>query len=243
MHRDLGITTKAVERVIYRLKQKKEIVAVTKGYYLILTPEFRRLGCLPPDYFIDDLMQHLQQKYYVGLLSAALYFGAAHQQPQIFQVVTDRYRHAIHCGHVKILFVTKKTLSNIEVTQLKTKTGLMNISTPEVTMMDLCMFMRRSGGLSYVVTVLDELVESVDSKALKKMLEKNNELTWIQRLGYLLDHLGYNKLSAIVYQYIKNQKTNIVPLVPYYSKTGASRDAKWRVAINAIVESDIHDTN
>ena len=99
---DREITKKAAERAIYRLKRKKEIIDIAKGYYLILTPEFRKLRCLPPDYFIDDLMKHWQQTYYVGLLSAGLYFGAAHQQPQIFQVVIDRYRPAIRCGHVKI---------------------------------------------------------------------------------------------------------------------------------------------
>ena len=29
--------------------------------------------------------------YYVGLLSAAELFGAAHQRPQVFQVVVDKY--------------------------------------------------------------------------------------------------------------------------------------------------------
>lgn len=239
----LSITIKAAERAIYRLRKKGEIASVAKGYYLILTPEFRKLGCLPPDYFIDDLMRYWQQNYYVGLLSAALYFGAAHQQPQIFQVVTDRYRRSLGCGHVKIEFVTKKIISNTPTKQLKTHTGSMNVSTPEATMMDLCLFIRRSGGVSHVATVLDELAESVTSEALKNLLEKNNELTWMQRLGYLLEQVGHNELSAVLYQHIKNQETNIVPLVPYYSMRSAKRDMKWRVAINAIIESDLHDTD
>lgn len=239
----MGVTIKAVERTIYRLRKKGEIANVAKGYYLILTPEFRKLGCLPPDYFIHDLMQHWQKNYYVGLLSAALYFGAAHQQPQIFQVVTDQYRRAIRCGHVKIEFFTKKHISDIPTRQLKTHTGMMNVSTPEVTMMDLCTFLRRSGGLSHVATVLDELAESVNPKDLKPLLEKNNELTWIQRLGYLLEQLGRNELAEILYQHIKDQKTNIAPLVPYYSMRGTERNTKWRIAINAVMESDIHDTD
>jgi predicted transcriptional regulator of viral defense system len=240
---ELAITPKAVERAIYRLRRKKEIAVVSKGYYLILTPEFRKLGCLPPDYVIDDLMRHWQQNYYVGLLSAALYFGAAHQQPQIFQVVTDQYRRAIHCGHVKIEFITKKIIAATPTTQLKTHTGTMNVSTPESTMMDLCVFLRRSGGLSHVATVLDELAEAVDPKTLKSLLEKNNEFTWVQRLGYLLDHLGHKELAEVLYQHIENKKTNIVPLVPYYRMTGAERNIKWRIAINAVVESDVHDTD
>lgn len=52
----------------------------------------------------------------------------------------------------------------------------MKVSTPETTMMDLCIFMRRSGGLSHVATVLDELAESVNSIALKKLLKKLRNL-------------------------------------------------------------------
>lgn len=243
MQHERCLTTKAVERAIYRLKRKGEVAAIAKGYYLILTPEFRKMGCLPPDYFIDDLMQHWQQDYYVGLLSAALYFGAAHQQPQLFQVVTDRYRPAVRCGQVKIEFITKKTLSHTPTTQLKTHSGLMNVSTPEATMMDLCLFLRRSGGLSHVATVLDELAEAVTPAALKQLLDQNNELTWIQRLGYLLEQLGQQELADVLYQHIKNQPTNIVSLAPYYPMRGAARDAKWRVAINAVIESDVHDTD
>jgi len=78
---------KAALNALARLKKKKEIVSPSKGYYLILTPEFRKQGCLPADYFIDDLMQHWKKDYYVCLLTAALYYGAAHQQPQTFQVM------------------------------------------------------------------------------------------------------------------------------------------------------------
>ncbi len=44
--------------MLERLLYNKEIAAVAKGYYLILRPEFRELGCLPPNYFIDALMSH-----------------------------------------------------------------------------------------------------------------------------------------------------------------------------------------
>ncbi|HLB42164.1 MAG TPA: type IV toxin-antitoxin system AbiEi family antitoxin [Gammaproteobacteria bacterium] len=243
MRDQMGATAKSVERALYRLKRKGEIASLAKGYYLILTPEFRKLGCLPPDYFIDDLMRHWKQNYYVGLLSAALYFGAAHQQPQIFQVVTDQYRRDLTCGGVKIEFITKKNIPDIPVTQLKTHAGFMNVSAPETTMMDLCLFLRRSGGLSHVATILDELAESVEPSALKNLLEKNTETTWMQRLGYVLDQLDHQDLSNILYEHLKNQQTNIVALVPYYPMRGAERDAKWRIAINAVMESDVHDTD
>ena len=47
-------------------------------------------------------MDRLEVPYYAGLLTAARYHGAAHQQPQIFQVVVPKNRPPIHCGLVKI---------------------------------------------------------------------------------------------------------------------------------------------
>lgn len=241
--KEMNLTSKAVERAISRLKQQKEIVSLTKGFYLILTPEFRSLGCLPPDYFIDNLMCHWKEDYYVGLLSAALYVGAAHQQPQVFQVVTTQYHPALHCGQVKIEFIKKKTFANARISQLKTHTGSMIVSTPETTMMDLVSFIRRSGGISHVATLLDELAESVEPSALKSLLEKNNERTWMQRLGYLLESLGHADLASIICQHLQNQKINIVPLVPYSPMAGLKRNRKWRIVINATVESDVYDSD
>lgn len=236
-------TYKAVERSIYRLKRKGEIATPAKGYYLILTPEFRKLGCLPPDYFIDDLMRYWQQSYYVGLLSAALFLGAAHQQPQIFQVVTNQYHKPIRCGHVRIDFITKKSFTNTPIKKLKTHTGTMNISTPETTMRDLINYIRRSGGISHVATIIDELAESVDPSHLKNLIVATQEMTWTQRLGFLLDYLGHNKLADTLHPFLKREKVNIVPLVPYSKMTNTKRNKKWRVAVNAVIESDTNNIN
>lgn len=70
MQRDLSITNKAARRMLERLLYNREIATPAKGYYLILTPEFRALGCLPPNYFIDDLMSYWHKTYYVGCIGS-----------------------------------------------------------------------------------------------------------------------------------------------------------------------------
>lgn len=94
-----------------------------------------------------------------------------------------------------------------------------------------------------IATIIDELAESVKPNDLKNLVANNKEFTWAQRLGYLLEQLGHQALSEVLYQHIKNKQINIVPLVPYHSMAGSKRNTKWRVAINTIFESDIHDTN
>lgn len=88
----LGCTPIATRATLRRLRHKGEITMPFRGFYVIVTPEHRKLGCLPANQFIPSLMAHLEQTYYVGILTAAEYYGAAHHHPQTFQVVLPRIR-------------------------------------------------------------------------------------------------------------------------------------------------------
>jgi predicted transcriptional regulator of viral defense system len=238
---NLKLTNNAASCLLRRLKHKSQITSPAKGYYLIITPEFRSLGCLPPDFFIEDLMKYLQMDYYVALLSAALYHGAAHQQPQIFQVMIPVSHTDIQCGHVKIKFIKNQMLDSSLVMQLKTRTGFMRVSTPEATAKDLLNFISQSGGMGQIATVIDELAECLNIDMLQKLAMQNQQSQWIQRLGYILDILGYKELSEGLFQMIKNKKLRIIPFVPNRTMTSAPRDKKWRIAINTIIKSDLDD--
>lgn len=238
----LKVSYKAAINSFEHLRQSKEIASPNKGYYLILTPEFRQQGCLPAELFIDDLMQHWNMNYYVSLLSAALYHGAAHQQPQMFQVMLNNKKEDIHCGNILIEFIQNNQMINTPTQQLKTRTGYFKISTPEATAMDMMKYMRQSGGIGRIATVLDELSESMSAIALSQLAMQSKEQAWKHRLGYILDKLGHIKLAKTLYGTLDKKPVNIIPLVPYTSITGAARDKKWHIAINANIESDLDDT-
>ncbi|MDR1057070.1 MAG: type IV toxin-antitoxin system AbiEi family antitoxin [Coxiellaceae bacterium] len=70
----------AVKYALYRQKVKGRIIDPIRGFYVIIPPEYSKARCLPPEQFIDDLMHYLKGYYYVGLLSAAQAYGAAHQK-------------------------------------------------------------------------------------------------------------------------------------------------------------------
>jgi len=239
---EMDITKKAAERALERLRHNREIATPAKGYYLIIPPEFRQLGCLPPNYFIDDLMSHWKKEYYVGLLSASMFYGAAHQQPQMCQIIVSMKRPNVVCGQVTMEFIQNTACEKTPIQLLKTPTGTMKVSTPEATAMDMMKFIKQSGGLNRIVTVLDELAESMTKEKLDDLTKIFKETTWMQRLGHLLDKLGYNDLSQPLYEYLSTLKTRIVPLVPYSSTAGRKKDKKWRITINADVESDLDDT-
>lgn len=98
-----------IRNALYRLSKKGTIQSVWHGFYVIVSPEYGFKGVVPPTEYIDQLMKYLDKEYYVGLLNAAAFQGAAHQQPQTFSIVvnTDNLRGKIKKG-VKINFVAKK---------------------------------------------------------------------------------------------------------------------------------------
>ena len=100
----------AIKSALRRSLKKGDIVMPHRGFYVILPPEYRSLGCRPAEQFIPELMDHLGEVYYAGLLSAAEYHGAAHHRPQIFQAVVAKPRRSIQCGMVKIDFIVKKNI-------------------------------------------------------------------------------------------------------------------------------------
>lgn len=240
--RALEINRSAGLTALGRLKKQRKVVSPSRGYYLILTPEFRNKGCLPADFFIDDLMHHLNVDYYVSLLSAALYYGAAHQQPQTLQVMLSDKKKNIQCAQVSIEFIKNAHFNETPLKKIKTRTGYMNVSTPEGTAMDMMRYMQQCGGLSRIVTVVDELAESIDPDALKQLAEVSNEYFWVHRLGFILDELGKVHLAEALYKTISKNKKEIVPLAPYNTTKNAPRDKKWQIAINGIVESDLDNT-
>lgn len=84
-------------------------------------------------------MASLGDPYYVGLRSAAGLHGAAHQQPQEFQVVTARARRPMVAGRARIRFLVKRDpeRASTAYVQTETGTGIMRVPTPESTALDL----------------------------------------------------------------------------------------------------------
>ena len=175
----------AIKSALNRLKKKGVLALPYQEFYVILPPEHRNRGCLPPQQFIPDLMKHLEEVYYAGLLSAAEFHGAAHHRPQVFQVVVAKTRRPIECGQVRVEFILRKNAADIPTEPRNTTAGIVKISTPEATSLDLIGYVRHCAGLDNVATVLAELAEKIDSKRLIEVAGYS-PVAWVQRLGYLL---------------------------------------------------------
>jgi len=230
-----------IKSIDYYKKQRK-LASPAKGFYIIVTPEYRIYECLPAEYFIPYLMQFWQQNYYAGLLTAAAFHGAAHQKPQVFQVITNKKRPPIKCGRIKVVFIFKKEFNDIALQKFSTQKSILNISTPEQTAIDVFLYPKQSGGLNHIVTVMAELSEKIDPDALSLLIQKCVYGAWQQRMGYVFDVLGEKKLADIIEQNVKKQKRIIeVPLIPGIKglENNYECSKKWKIIVNSKIEPDI----
>jgi predicted transcriptional regulator of viral defense system len=183
-------------------------------------------------------MEHLGENYYTGLLSAAEYHGAAHQRPQVFQVVITKNRPPIACGKIRVMFVARSNMGRIPIMDFKTPRGNLRISTPEATAYDLVGYPDHAAGLDNVATVLAELAEKLDGKELVRLAELS-PITWAQRLGYLLDLVGAKEKTGELAIYVAEKNAVPTPLLPSRSFKGISRLKPWNILVNRSVETDI----
>ncbi len=113
------------------------------------------------------------------------------------------------------------------------------LSTPEATAFDLLRYVHQSGNLNHIATVLDEMAGELDAAALKEAA-KDFPLVYAQRLGYLLDCSGHEKLTGALATYVKNQKPLLFPLLRAGKKpNGTEKNNKWRLTINETLEPDL----
>lgn len=230
-----------IESIDY-LKKKQLVASPAKGFYVILTPEYRVYGCLPAEFFIPYLMEYWSQVYYVGFLSAAMFHGATHQQPQVFQIVIDGSRRPIKCGKIRVVFIKNKRLSRVQTQIMSTQKSRLRISTPEATAADLIKNPRQGGGISNIFDVISELADKISPKNLEYVLENEEELPWKQRLGYLLDKLEKRELAETVTKILrKERRYEFVVLSRKAPKAEKSlgKNSKWKIVENVILESDL----
>lgn len=175
--------------------------------------------------------------YYAGLLSAAQYYGAAHQRPQQFQVVLARNRRPIECGKVRVSFIARKRISDVPLKEFNTARGTIRVSTPEATAIDLAGYPSHAGGLSHVATVLAELAEAISPGLLPRAAD-TAPIPWVQRLGYLLELVDANEAASALDEYIGAKAREYTLLSPGHANSG-ERSARWKIIINVSVEPDL----
>ena len=232
----------AVKFALKRLTDKAKLLSVFKGYYLIITPQYAQKGILPPQLYLDAFMKYLQRPYYVSLLNAAAFHGAAHQQPQEYFVMTNFpvLRPTQKKGQ-RVNYISIKEIPAALLEKRKTEAGYLNISNAALTACELVQFEKRVGGINRAAAVLNELAEAIKTTDFSPVLLRHVPVSALQRLGYLLEHVCFHpELADALFEAMKREDLGFfrIPLKAAKETKGYSSENRWKVIVNTEIEID-----
>lgn len=241
--RELNMKDSSLSVSLSRLAARGKVKMIRNGFGVITG---HTSGAIHPSHFINAMMAHLESRYYVGLLSAAAYWGASHQAAMVYYIVAEKVIKSINIGQIKIEFITKNNFNEItEIQKVSGVGGYYLVSTPELTAIDLIRFPKKSGHLNNIATVLEDLVEKIDFNKLKSIFVKHSTpTTAIQRLGFLLDNiLGHTKEANLFLNVLDEKRASRILLSS--SKKEDMKNfsqypffEKWKIYQNTTVEPD-----
>ncbi len=107
----------------------------------------------------------------------------------------------------------------------------------EATALDLVGYVGHAGGLGQVGTVLCELAERLDPEKLAAAARRA-PVPWAQRLGYLLEHLGFDAKTPALKAYVREEAKQSTMLLPKGSQKRSRRNSGWKLYVNAKVEAE-----
>jgi predicted transcriptional regulator of viral defense system len=232
----LAVSEAALKLAARRLSAKHRLAMPRRGFFVIVPLEYSAAGAPPASWFVDDLMKFEQAGYYLGLLSAAALHGAAHEQPQEFQVVTDRQLRPATAGRNRLRFFLKRDAARTPTETQRTETGTLRVATPEATALDLVRYAENLGGLSAVAAVLSELAERLDPNRLAEAAAIGVELAVVQRTGYLLDRVDAKDKTGPLADWLAAQHPRRALLRAGPGPRRGRPDARWAILENEPVE-------
>lgn len=239
----LQLPERQAATALVRLRRAGEMFSPAPGLYLPVPPQYRSWNALPAVDFVDPMLRAGGFAYYVALLSAAELHGAAHQRPQVFQVIVDRAVKDRDYGRVRVKFYTSSRAASAPTELRNTSTGQVRLSTPAVTALDLATRPKDAGGLSNVATVVGELVEDrkleVDDVQAASV---HFPAASVRRLGWLLDRIDSGISTDRLAAWIDGRATEGGRAGALLDPGGARRgitNSRWGIIENVVVEPDL----
>jgi len=233
-----------IKNALYRLSKAGKIHSVWQGYYTVTLPEYGLSGNAPPVEYIDSLMRYIGTPYYVALLSAAALEGAAHEAPQVFQVICGKRLRDKKKAGIRLEMIEKKVIPSAYLETRTVNSGTVAVSRPELTAVDLLLYPHRAGGISHIATVLSELAESLDFGKVGTAFFGGVPAAVVQRLGFLLDEaLGEHETAEVLLEKaaeagVKFRRTPLAVQAKGEPGGPVPFNRKWKVEVNYAVEAD-----
>ncbi len=231
----------SIKSQLSRLIAKKEIVNLRKGFYIFITPRYSSAQKLPIQLYCEKLFKYLGRNYYIALFSAAKFHGASHQQVHRDYIITEKPKfNDILKNAIDIRFFTSSNWSDKNIQIRKSDAGIFKVSSPALTIADLIHHQTKLGGISRILSVIEELSEELIEPDLAELLSWYPNKSTLQRFGFLLEELGVNEVFQ---ELILNNlnSTNFFPVLlsPNSNEKPGAVNNRWKVAVNTKLESDL----
>jgi hypothetical protein len=225
---ETGLSVVAANNQIRRLGDRVRRVTRPQAFFLIVDPAHRAMGAPPLEWWLDEYFNWLGHPYYLALLSAAESRGSAPQAVQVHQVMTDAPRREVSVGRIRVRFFVKQGVEHTPVEQPAGAYAPLRVSTPEATALDLVSYASRIGGIERVHEMLISLLPLMRIGKLRRALDAERSTTSAQRLGYLLERAGADRLARVVHEWLP-AKTAWCSLRPGRATRIPHRAQRWRV--------------
>lgn len=231
----------ALRSDLYYAVNNGDVISLRHKFYLIIPPQYSRIGKLPVELYIDKLFTFLNRNYYLGLYSAARYYGASHQQIQKEYILHDNSSLlSISKGAFKLDFFTVSNWPKKNIVSRKGDAGLFKISSPSLTAVDLIYHQTKMGGLSRTLSILEELMEEIELSDVKDLLSWYSQRSVLQRFGFLLNENDPNSEPAeLIYKHLNGQKFYPVLLSHKSNQKPGAVNNRWKVDVNVKIQSDL----
>lgn len=227
---------------LQRLKRQGIIYSPYKSFYVVLPPQYVLRRCVPPFYFMNDLMRYLNKDYYFSTLSAAMLWGAAHQSPQqSFVTTTYPKLNTSVTSKSGVRWLYRSEIPQDLICEKKGETGPIKCSSAELTAVELVQYEHCLGGLSNIATVIAELLDSTDFAFAAEGAFRVCKDSSVQRLGYIVENIiGDERHGEVIY----HEWVRCCPR-PHYQKLSLRtdhpvlhRDERWKIDVNMTIELD-----
>ncbi len=231
----------SIKSELSRLIAKNEIVNLRKGFYLIITPRYSSAQKLPIQLYCEKLFNYLNRSYYLALFTAAKFHGASHQQIQRDYIITEKPKYNdISKNTIDIRFLTTSSCIGKNIQLKQADAGLYKISTPALTIVDLINYQTKLGGISRILSVIEELLEDLKEPDMVELLDWYPHRSTLQRFGFLLEEFESSKeFQQLVFAKLKRSNFFPVLLSPKSDEKPGAVNNRWKVTINVKIESDL----
>lgn len=235
--RHLGSGRKNTLAILGNLKRAKRIVSLTRGLYALCHPSERKWGIHPLP-LLDVLMKYRNCPYYVGLLSSADYYGAAHHKPQTLQVIIPRQMKFRKADELAISFHVFTKFSLVGLSSINVRGEKTVFSSPERTILDLFYFESACGGFKNICLVIRNLIPKLKPEDLKKIINEYPYSSSIQKLGYMLEYFNSDKqLVKILNKWANKNRLSNIALSSRLPKKGKMHSL-WHIIENTKIEEE-----